>query len=403
MWHVLNRATGFRKPKTKNFALQSQQAAKECNHYFTNVSTAVHQELQDTVETFRIQPNTLPVCEQDDPPQFDLRMSTIEDIDIIIKKIDPSKATGHDNIGPAFLKIASSTIAPVLSNLINSSIKSGIFPNDHKIAKVTPLHKKGEKTQPSNYRPVSILAALSKISERFIADRVVEHVEGNGLINLHQSGFRRGHGTHFALHHMIDNWATALSQKKCVAVLAIDMSKAFDCLNHEAIFESLERLGIRSCKLLQDYLCNRKQFVSCNGFESDLATILNGVPQGSILGPLLFILTISDIENVIKACLHMFADDLTTWQTGNTWSDMRNRLEQTAQEFYGYLAFKGLCINMSKCHLMLLGKQFLDVSTTVKMSIFHHDVIEEPEIVLLGVKIDNRLSFENHISEIAAK
>ena len=102
-------------------------------------------------------------------------------------------------------------------------------------------------------------------SPRYIADRIVEHVEGNNLINIRQSGFRRGHGTNLALHHMIDNWVTALSQKKSVAVLAIDLSKAFDCLNHEAIFTTLDRIGIRDCNILRSYLTNRKQFVSSNG------------------------------------------------------------------------------------------------------------------------------------------
>ena len=174
-----------------------------------------------------------------------------------------------------FLKIRSEILSPVLSTLINHSIESGIFPSEHKIAKVSPLYKKRSKSDAGNHRPVSILPSISKISERYIADRIVEHVDGNDLINIHQSGFRRGHGTNLALHHMIDNWATALSQKKSVAVLAIDLSKAFDCLNHEAIFTTLDRIGIRDCNILRSYLTNRKQFVSSNGFDSQLESILN--------------------------------------------------------------------------------------------------------------------------------
>ena len=149
------------------------------------------------------------------------------------------------------------------------------------------MYKKGVKTDPGNHRPVSVLPSISKISERFIADRIVEHVAENHLINVHQSRFRRNHGTHLALHS--------------------------PCLNHDAICNSMERIGIRDCKVLNDYVTYRKQYVSCNGFESPSERIMNGVPQGSIPGPLIFILTICDIENVIKACLHLFADDITTW------------------------------------------------------------------------------------------
>ena len=181
----------------------------------------------------------------------------------------------------------------------------------------------------------------------------------NSLINLHQSGFRKNHGTHTALHHMIDNWCTALNNKQCVAALAIDLSKAFDCLSHSSIADALSKVGIKKCGIINDYLKNRKQYVTCNNITSDIEQILNGVPQGSILGPLIFIITLSDIEKVIAAHLHMFADDITSWTAGKNWSVMQSEMKTTLTNLFTYLAFKGLHINMTKCHLMLLRKQYL--------------------------------------------
>ena len=401
MWKILNKSTGFRKPNVTNCSVDSAQKANEFNSYFSKISAEVHSDLKDKVDTFRL--TELENKSTIAPPAFKLRMSTARDVEKIIKLMDTTKATGHDNIGAFYLCSGACVLSPIISKLINHSIDSGTFPDEHKVAKITPLYKKGVKTDPGNHRPVSVLPSISKISERFIADRIVEHVEENHLINVHQSGFRRNHGTHLALHHMVDSWAAAVSQGKCAAVLAIDLSKAFDCLNHDAIFNSLERIGIEDCKVLKDYLTNRKQYVSCNGFESQFAEIMNGVPQGSILGPLIFILTICDIENVIKAYLHLFADDITTWVIGTKWTEMRLPLEETARELFTYLAFKGLCINFAKCHLMLIGKQYLDTIPSTTIRIFHQDVHKEEDIKLLGLIIDNKLSFEKYIKWTSSK
>ena len=114
-------------------------------------------------------------------------------------------------------------------------------------------------------------------------------------------------------------------------------------------------------------------------------------------------LAMCDIEDVIKAWLHIFADDITTWEVGTIGADMRLRMEKTVRELYAFLAFKGLCINLGKCHLMVLGKQYLDINSSVEIDIFYNDVKEENEIVLLGLTIDNKLSFEKHVIELTSK
>ena len=215
MWKILNKSTGFRKLHTGTTGVTNQTTANNFNNYFTGVSKEFHNDLKETIDTFRLTKPQNSTDDNSDTPLFELRVSTSDDVLKIINQLDPSKAVGHDQIGAMFFRSAANTLSNVISQLINSCITAGVFPTEHKIAKVSPLHKKGDHSEAENHRPVSILTTLSKIPERFIADRIVEHVEGNNLINLHQSGFRRKHGTNLAIHHMIDKWATALSQKKC--------------------------------------------------------------------------------------------------------------------------------------------------------------------------------------------
>ena len=205
---------------------------------------------------------------------------------------------------------------------------------------------------------------------------------------------------------MLDKWATAIGDGNAVAVLAIDLSKAFDCLDHESIRSAFTRLGMQDCNIIFDYLLRRKQYVDSNHFQSELNDILTGVPQGSILGPLLFILTLSDIEMAIDEFLHMFADDITTWTQGQNWQIIKKQVERILKELFCYLAYKGLKINMTKCHLMVLGKQYLrDVKSNQKLHIelFDDQIDDEPDITLLGIKIDNKLSFEDHVESVVKK
>ena len=184
------------------------------------------------------------------------------------------------------------------------------------------------------------------------------------------------------------------------------MSKAFDCLDHQSIAETLERIGLGSCAILKDYLQHRQQAVYVGSFVSDMADITNGVPQGSILGPLIFILTLSDIESVVDEAMHLFADDITSWTESNEWPTLRQSIESIFVKMFSYLSFKGLKINMSKCHFMILGRKYLDntkFNEPLYIEVLDNRIYEEPELKLLGVTIDNSLSFNTHITNLISK
>ena len=192
MWQILNKSSGFRTPKTRSMTIQSTTDAKSFNNFFTNVPNDVKKELAETMDRFRLDKKWTQ-GETPPPPPFEMRSATTDDIAQIISKLDTTKAIGHDNISALFLRAGQSVLSPIITKIINSCIEQGIFPQTQKIARVIPIHKKGDLKKPGNHRPVSILSSISKVFERYLADRICEHVDEHMLLNNHQSGFRKKH------------------------------------------------------------------------------------------------------------------------------------------------------------------------------------------------------------------
>lgn len=228
-----------------------------------------------------------------------------------IKCLETKKASGHDGISSRMIKEAGFSIVTSLTKLLNMSLEKGIFPDSWKKANVIPLHKKGEKNDVNNFRPVSVLPIVSKIHERIVFKHVYNHLHENGLITRHQSGFRPNDSTINQLSYMYHQFSDALDKKKDVRIVFCDVSKAFDKVWHRGIIFKLKQFGIEN-KLLDwfsNYLDNRKQRVIIKGQNSEWGIIEAGVPQGSVLGPLLFIVYINDLVDVVNCNIKMFADD----------------------------------------------------------------------------------------------
>ena len=242
---------------------------------------------------------------------------TLDDVSDIIKVLDVNKAHGPDNISVKMIKLCGDGICVPLRIIFRTIMETGTFPDQWKEANVTPVHKKKDKQTVTNYRPISLLPIFAKMFERIVFKNLFNYLKENDLITKNQSGFTPGDSGTNQLLSLVHDIHLAFDDNSCLEVRSVylDMSKAFDKVWHEGLLHKLKQNGIdgKLLKLLTNYLSNRKQRVVLNGEMSDWAPIYSGVPQGSVLGPLLFLIFINDLEAGIISQIKFFADDTSLY------------------------------------------------------------------------------------------
>ena len=323
-----------------------------------------------------------------------LRTIEVQEHEIVkyIDKIKVNKAPGPDAIYPIVLKELKSVIAKPLAYIFNQSLRSGVIPEDFKIANVTPIFKKGDKTKASNYRPISLTSIAGKIQESIIRDRIVNHIEEFNLINNTQHGFRNKKSCLTNLLEFFSKVVSDFDEKRAVDIIYLDFRKAFDLVPHDKLIVKLRSLGIDGevLKWIKEWLNDRKQRVVINGKFSNFVNVTSGVPQGSVLGPILFIIFVNDLDINIVNNISKFADDTKISGLADTIENCQ-LLQSDLNKISQWSKTWGMQFNVNKCNSLHIGNKNINFDykmegVTLEKVSTHKD---------LGVTVNNKLKFNS--------
>ena len=344
---------------------------------------------------------------------FDFDLITQEDTSKLINSMKNKDSTGHDGISVKLLKFLSPALIPSLTLIINQSLLTGIFPDQLKIAKVIPLYKKENPEIVDNYRPVSLLNAFSKVFERAAYNQLYNYFKTNNLFYKNQYGFRDLHSTELASLELIDRVLNDLDAKNNPITVFMDLSKAFDTLDHNILIHKLKYYGVNGTALawFSSYLTNRNQYVELNSVKSSLLPIKTGVPQGSILGPLLFLIYMNDIPQASSYFdFILFADDtslksfINTRISNITKNHISYSINLELAKVNDWLAVNKLSLNVKKTKFMVFHTTQKNILPYVpELEIGGVSIDRVSNFNFLGLTINENLSWKPHVDLIANK
>ena len=356
-----------------------------------------------------------PEGELPDPPEYIFASElndfdiTIEQVKKLLKSLHTGKASGPDGINPLFLANTAESIALPIFLIFKKSLSEGKIPNEWRQANVSPIFKKGNQSAPNNYRPVSFTCILCKLLEKIVRKKIIEHLETNNLISSKQHGFVTGRSCVTQLLDVLDTWTKALDEGGSIDAIYMDYQKAFDSVPHRRLISKVKAHGIDGNILqwISDFLHNRSQRVVINGTASSEKTVTSGIPQGSVLGPLLFVLYINDLPSCVQSDIRLFADDTKVF----TRSDIQGAtetLQDDLDHLQGWSEKWLLRFHPEKCHVLKLGNNKSNADYHMKKKNCNGEYcnipLEESDFEKdLGIFIDNKLNFKEHVNRTTAR
>jgi len=358
--------------------------AEEFNRHFISVFTQENDQIPEPV--FRAE-------------------SEIEDTDInaeiitkLIQEINPNKSQGPDNIHPRLIKECKDSISKHLTHIFRKSLDEGILPTQWKQANVTAIFKAGKKTSVENYRPISVTPICCRLMEKIIRNTLVNHLEQNNILSKNQHGFRKAKSCSTQLLECIEEWTQSLDENHEVDIIYLDFKAAFDKVPHKRLLRKMLSLGIKGklYKWIENFLTNRQQRVVTNGIESSWGPVTSGVPQGSVLGPVLFLIYINDLPEALDCTVKLFADDTKIYTNINTPSD-EEKLQNNIFNACEWAIKWQMIFNVKKCKTMHIGKNEPSeyFMKDAEGKICKIQLVDSEKD--LGVTFDDKLTFNKHI------
>ena len=371
--------------------------SKLFNNYFVNVADNLAKKIP--------KPNTKYQDYLRNPNEHSiyLQETTPDEVGKIIDKLDPNKAADIYGISTKLVKDGGEAMTEIITLLFNMSISQGKFPDALKNAKVVPIHKDDSRLEMSNYRPISLLPTLSKIFEKLMYARLINFFSKHNILYENQFGFQSNMSTEYAVNQVLNYIIETLERNEIGVCIFLDFAKAFDTVNHEILLDKLEHYGIRgiALKWIKNYLTNRMQCTEVGDTQSDLELIKCGVPQGSVLGPLLFLIYINDIVNssaLFKFTL--FADDTSLYHSCKNTNNLENVINCELAKISDWLSANRLSLNVGKSKLLYFTNKNRKFIKDIEIKINGELLKEVDSAKYLGVYIDNKLNWNAHSNNI---
>ena len=393
--------------------------ADQFNLFFANIAEKIVEEIHPSNVVLPEDPQNIPVAENF---SFSSEPLTSSEIIETIEQLKNKNTLDSDGISTMFLKKIARTISKPLLHIFSKSLSNGDIPHQLKISKIIPLFKSGDRSLLDNYRPIALLSSFSKILEKIVCNRLSKYLENNEFLSTSQFGFRKEHSTLHPMVHFMNKITSALDNKLHTIAIFCDLRKAFDSCNHVILLKKLQKVGVQNTELnwFKNYLENRKQFVFLNGVTSSSLNVTTGVPQGSILGPLLFLVYINDLPGASSLITFLFADDTTLLYSHVNIDELISIVNFEFRKVVHFFRQHKLSLHPLKTKFMLFSNSptvknmniqlFIncnneDESDVTKMypisRVTPNDDI--PAVRFLGVYFDQNLNFNFHLKILASK
>lgn len=396
LWRNINELTD--RPGKERSKIQIDNPQNQFATYFSEIAKVVESQIEKTNES-PLKYSKVRKCNS-----LEFQTAKIEDLEAVFTSLKDKRSSGHDRLSSKALKSLAKELYFPIKIITDKMFNECKFPETWKLAKVIPLFKKGNKTELNNYRPISLLPAISKIGEKLIARQIYDFMETNSLFPDSQYGFRKNRGTNQAVSEVIIRMEDLKAKNKKFAIILMDFSKAFDVINHKILYKKLRRLHFeeKSIRLIKSYLTDRRMFVEIDGKKSDIIKMSNiGCPQGSVLGPLIYLLYTCSIGNLLSKIPHvLFADDtIVILPLPESRGEAKDKLEHFLKQCYSHFNAIKLKLNIQKTDI-------ITNTESLNLTVHNNNIStkEKNETVrYLGVWLNANLNWSTHVDKVQSK